>query len=45
MLAVKGNQGLLAEQMRESFLLLNSDAVTEGHRLWPRARRANAAAQ
>src|SRR5271167_628338 len=28
-LAVKGNQGLLAEQVRESFLLLNSDAVTE----------------
>jgi predicted transposase YbfD/YdcC len=28
-LAVKGNQGLLAEQVRESFLLLNSDAVSE----------------
>jgi len=29
MLAVKDNQGLLAEQVRDSFLLLNSDAVAE----------------
>jgi predicted transposase YbfD/YdcC len=28
-LAVKGNQGLLAEQVRDSFLLLASDAVAE----------------
>ena len=28
-LAVKDNQGLLAEQVRDSFLLLNSDAVAE----------------
>ena len=28
-LAVKGNQGLLAEQVRDSFLLLESDAVAE----------------
>jgi hypothetical protein len=28
-LAVKSNQGLLAEQVRDSFLLLNSDAVSE----------------
>ncbi|MGA2046150.1 MAG: ISAs1 family transposase [Terracidiphilus sp.] len=28
-LAVKGNQGLLAEQVRESLLLLNADAVSE----------------
>jgi len=28
-LAVKGNQGLLAEQVRDSFLLLNSDSVSE----------------
>jgi predicted transposase YbfD/YdcC len=28
-LAVKDNQGLLAEQVRDSFLLLNSDAVSE----------------
>jgi predicted transposase YbfD/YdcC len=28
-LAVKDNQGLLAEQIRDSFLLLNSDAVSE----------------
>jgi hypothetical protein len=43
-LAVKGNQGLPAEQVRESFLLLNSDPVSEeincGHgrveqRRWP----------
>ena len=28
-LAVKGNQGLLAEQVRDSFLMLESDAVAE----------------
>jgi predicted transposase YbfD/YdcC len=28
-LAVKDNQGLLAEQLRDSFLLLNADAVSE----------------
>ena len=28
-LAVKDNQGLLAEQVRDSFLLMNSDAVSE----------------
>jgi hypothetical protein len=28
-LAVKENQGLLAEQVKDPFLLLNSDAVAE----------------
>jgi len=39
-LAVKGNQGLLAEQVRDSFLLLESDAVAEENRLWPWTGRA-----